>query len=319
MSRLAGRGFDSATKMCIAAAEGWINRAKRSEAIDETLPELTGPSEVDAEAIDETLPELTGPSEVDAEEQQPASPKAAKQAKQPASVSPARRKSAKAAADSKVGDKAEAAPAKRKAKEAAGEGEAASDAKSPSPAKRKSAKVADAQEVETDAAECSFSGQSVLGLSMDPFPEDWLQQLWDETEPKSASHQQVKLFEPEREAEMALHYLESIEGSQLLLQLFRVLLKNTLQDLSTQLVPKATETACPHLRMLRDRVMSAAVSAFSWRGWMVLKSMLRLCRAGAALVGESAEFPGEEQLQTILAALEVFESSICHCPGTGCP
>ncbi|CAE7306905.1 rab3gap1 [Symbiodinium necroappetens] len=32
--------------------------------------------------------------------------------------------------------------------------------------------------------------QSVLGLSMDPFPEDWLQQLWDETEPKRRSKQE---------------------------------------------------------------------------------------------------------------------------------
>ncbi|CAE7375410.1 unnamed protein product [Symbiodinium natans] len=134
----------------------------------------------------------------------------------------------------------------------------------------------------------------------------------------SASMQQVKLFEPEREAEMALHYLESIEGLQLLLQLFRVLLKNTIQDLSAQVVPRATETTCPpYLRMLRDRVLSATTSAFSWRG-----SQSSQGNGGAhqldgaevdaeeALVGESAEFPGEEQLQTILATLEVFESSI---------
>ncbi|CAE7704136.1 unnamed protein product, partial [Symbiodinium microadriaticum] len=71
---------------------------------------------------------------------------------------------------------------------------------------------------------------------------------------------------------------------------------------------------------LRDRVMSAAVSAFSWRGSSQASggsssSAHQLdgaeVDAEAALVGESAEFPGEEQLQTILAALEVFESSIC--------
>lgn len=100
---------------------------------------------------------------------------------------------------------------------------------------------------------------------------------------------------------MALHYLESIEGPQLLLQLFRVLLRNTLEELNQQMAEAGNPT---YLRVLRDRVVSTSSQAF---------------RSGAATVAEEvdvqatleelAEFPEEENLQSILAALEVLESS----------
>lgn len=139
------------------------------------------------------------------------------------------------------------------------------------------------------------------GLSLKPFPSEWLREIWDQTEAKLASEQQQKLFEPFREAEMALHYLESIEGPQLLLQLFRVLLRNTLEELNQQMAEAGNPT---YLRVLRDRVVSTSSQAF---------------RSGAATVAEEvdvqatleelAEFPEEENLQSILAALEVLESS----------
>ncbi|CAJ1364797.1 unnamed protein product [Effrenium voratum] len=141
--------------------------------------------------------------------------------------------------------------------------------------------------------------QNVEGLSL-KFPEDWLQSLWNE--PPCWS----KLFEPEREAEMALHYLESIEGTQLLLQLFRVLLRSTLEDLSAHIA--ATGGGPAYIRMLRDRVISAAVCAFSWRGNQKMAS--EEVDVEATLMGEVADFPEEEYLQGVLAALEVLESSM---------
>lgn len=143
--------------------------------------------------------------------------------------------------------------------------------------------------------------EEMEGLSLKPFPSEWLREIWDQTEAKLVLEQQQKLFEPFREAEMALHYLESIEGPQLLLQLFRVLLRNTLEELNQQMAEAGNPT---YLRVLRDRVVSTSSQAF---------------RSGAATVAEEvdvqatleelAEFPEEENLQSILAALEVLESS----------
>eukprot|EP00435_Cladocopium_sp_Y103_P016953 s120_g4.t1 len=128
--------------------------------------------------------------------------------------------------------------------------------------------------------------EEVEGLSLKPFPSEWLRETWDQTKAKLASEQQQKLFEPFREAEMALHYLESIEGPQLLLQLFRVLLRSTLEELNQQMAEAGNPT---YLRVLRDRVISTSSQAF---------------RSGAATVAEEvdvqatleelAEFPDEE-------------------------
>lgn len=95
-------------------------------------------------------------------------------------------------------------------------------------------------------------------LDSEPFLRTWLQRVWLETTAQPASEQSLVLFEPEREAEMALHYLENIDGTQLLLQLFRVLLSTTLQELGV-----AVSAGPPHLRVLHRRAVSAALAAFT--------------------------------------------------------
>eukprot|EP00931_Biecheleriopsis_adriatica_P095314 TRINITY_DN68934_c0_g1_i1.p1 TRINITY_DN68934_c0_g1~~TRINITY_DN68934_c0_g1_i1.p1 ORF type:complete len:447 (+),score=113.57 TRINITY_DN68934_c0_g1_i1:61-1341(+) len=149
--------------------------------------------------------------------------------------------------------------------------------------------------------------KDVEGLSLEPFPQDWLEELWGAVQAQEASSQQGKLFEPYREAEMALHYLENIEGTQLLLQLFRVLLRDALEELSARIA--AVGDGPPHLRSLRDRALAAALSAFSKRG--AVASEAGEVDAEAVFVGEVAQFPDEDALQNILTSPEALESATC--------
>lgn len=115
------------------------------------------------------------------------------------------------------------------------------------------------------SADCSdfLRWREVQGLSAKVFPVPWLEKLWEETEPMRAQDQQQRLFEPLREAEMALHYLESIEGPQLLLQIFRVLLRDTVEELSERMQDVGSPT---YLRVLRDRAISTSSQAFRKHG-----------------------------------------------------
>ena len=115
------------------------------------------------------------------------------------------------------------------------------------------------------SADCSdfLRWRELLGLSSKAFPKPWLSKLWAETEPMRATEQQQRLFEPNREAEMALHYLESIEGPQLLLQLFRVLLRDTVEELSEKMQELKSPT---YLRVLRERAISTSLQAFRKHG-----------------------------------------------------
>ncbi|CAE8629075.1 unnamed protein product [Polarella glacialis] len=148
-------------------------------------------------------------------------------------------------------------------------------------------------------------------LSLQPLPKDWLDGLWATVEARSAAEQQAKLFEPEREAEMALHYMENIEGTQLLLQLFRVLLRSTLQELSNRVSSAGGGPA--YLRVLRDRAAAASLRAFGvgaqGPGSTSPEEDDLHMDAVATIVGEVAEFPHEEPLQGAMDAIEAFEAA----------
>jgi len=61
----------------------------------------------------------------------------------------------------------------------------------------------------------------IEGLNLDVFPKEWLEMCWAEATAEAAADQPQQLFIPDREAEMVLHYLENIEGTQLLIELLR--------------------------------------------------------------------------------------------------
>eukprot|EP00913_Durusdinium_trenchii_P029889 g28006.t3 len=111
-----------------------------------------------------------------------------------------------------------------------------------------------AENMEADLEDFLQWREEIEGLSNGGFPRAWLEKLWEQTDPKLASEQQKRLFDPFRDAEMALHYLESIEGPQLLLQLFR--------ELSDEMAEAGNPT---YLRVLRDRVVSTSLQAFRWK------------------------------------------------------
>ncbi|CAK0837679.1 unnamed protein product, partial [Prorocentrum cordatum] len=94
-------------------------------------------------------------------------------------------------------------------------------------------------------------------LSLDAFPLDWLRAVFLEVEPRPAGEQQdAVLFRPEQDPQPA--DLENIDGTQLLLQLLRALLRVTLEDLSHCASPGGPEA----LRALHDRAVEAALAAF---------------------------------------------------------
>eukprot|EP00927_Polykrikos_kofoidii_P046818 TRINITY_DN40947_c0_g1_i1.p1 TRINITY_DN40947_c0_g1~~TRINITY_DN40947_c0_g1_i1.p1 ORF type:complete len:1069 (+),score=206.59 TRINITY_DN40947_c0_g1_i1:304-3510(+) len=108
-------------------------------------------------------------------------------------------------------------------------------------------------------------------LTVKPFPIEWLTRCWEQTTAQTAMEQPYLLFEPEREGEMALHYLENIEGTQLLLQLVRVLLHGILEELQEMAADVCTGTSgCAgfgtHIQMLLDRAMAAVLVTFSSGG-----------------------------------------------------
>eukprot|EP00933_Yihiella_yeosuensis_P017711 TRINITY_DN14758_c0_g1_i2.p1 TRINITY_DN14758_c0_g1~~TRINITY_DN14758_c0_g1_i2.p1 ORF type:complete len:911 (+),score=172.86 TRINITY_DN14758_c0_g1_i2:117-2735(+) len=151
----------------------------------------------------------------------------------------------------------------------------------------------------------------ILGLSLDPFPEEWLQQLWNDAEPRPVKDQQAKLFEPTREAEMALHFLENVEGTQFLLQLFRVLLRSTLEELSASVAAGGGGPA--YLRVLRDRAQAASLHAFTGRAEPKDEqgnspiAVDTFDATMSSIVGDVAEFPSEGSLQRAISAIETFE------------
>lgn len=150
-------------------------------------------------------------------------------------------------------------------------------------------------------------------LNSDIFPPGWVEHCWHEATARPAS-EQAQLFEPEKEAEMALHYLENIDGSHLLLQLFRVVLRSTLEELGEMVT--STESGnkdIAHLRMLYDRAQAAALAAFSPPADAGNDSedaprASANMDAAAAVLGEVAEFPCEERLQAAIVAIETLES-----------
>eukprot|EP00747_Dinoflagellata_sp_TGD_P220689 gnl/TRDRNA2_/TRDRNA2_92620_c0_seq1.p1 gnl/TRDRNA2_/TRDRNA2_92620_c0~~gnl/TRDRNA2_/TRDRNA2_92620_c0_seq1.p1 ORF type:complete len:476 (-),score=100.85 gnl/TRDRNA2_/TRDRNA2_92620_c0_seq1:53-1366(-) len=143
----------------------------------------------------------------------------------------------------------------------------------------------------------------VMGLFSDTFPLDWLEQCWAESEPLASHEQPRRLFDPEREAEMALHSLENIEGTQLLLQLFRTLLRNTLEDFAETIVKDGSS---PHLQSLHEKAVAASLAAFG-------PAAAKTGQEGdvaAALLGVDAEFPEEELLSEAVSAVDTLESAI---------
>ena len=143
----------------------------------------------------------------------------------------------------------------------------------------------------------------VEGLKMDPFPQSWLEQTWGSVSARPAAEQSAVLFQAEREAEMALHYLENVEGTQLLLQIFRVVLRLTLEELAESV----TRSSPAHLRVLRDRAVMASLGVF--RGDSGGADAAEV-DAVAAIVGEVVDFPAEDKLQTAIAAVEALESAV---------
>lgn len=149
----------------------------------------------------------------------------------------------------------------------------------------------------------------VEGLSLQPFPEAWLDRIWRDTPARPAAEQSTALFEPEREAEMALHYLENIDGTQLLLQIFRVQLRATLEELSCGLGDVGARGGSTYLRVLRDRAAAAALSAFCGGG-PAAPEEAEVDAEAVVTVGEVAEFPPEVPLQSAMAAVEALEAAV---------
>lgn len=141
--------------------------------------------------------------------------------------------------------------------------------------------------------------REVENLGNERLPEEWLQSSWQQATACSAAKQSAMLFEPEKEAEMALHYLENIEGTQLLLQLFRVLISTSLEELSASL---PMENCSAHLRMLCDRAEAAVLAAFG--------DSALISDAAAAVVGQPIDFPEEDALQSAITAVEALESGV---------
>lgn len=124
----------------------------------------------------------------------------------------------------------------------------------------------------------------VEGCSL-PLPQEWLDRIWTETAAQPALEQQQLLFEPEREAEMAMDYLEHVEGLPLLAQLFRALLRLTLEELSEAV---GKEPLVAQLASLRDAAVAAVFPAFA----------------------DSEDFPGAAEVETAVAALEALEVGV---------
>lgn len=143
-------------------------------------------------------------------------------------------------------------------------------------------------------------------LSLEPFPQEWLESLWSSVEAQPAAEQSGRLFEPNREAEMALHYLENIDGTQLLLQVFRVQLRACLEELACM---SGNENA--YLRVLKDRALALCLTAFSPAGREEAETGMEeeADAVAAATVGDDAVFPSEEALQDALTALEALEGA----------
>lgn len=154
-----------------------------------------------------------------------------------------------------------------------------------------------------------------LGLSMELFPREWLQQVWEAVTPKPANVQSSRLFEPEREAEMALHYLENMEGTQLLLQVFRSRLSAALEELSELVDAEGRDDAVPVcLRVLRDRAVAAAVRAFTGDfGEGGSPPQEDVCDTAVdaenIFMDEVDDFPSDGSLEAALQAVEAFEAA----------
>lgn len=157
----------------------------------------------------------------------------------------------------------------------------------------------------------------VSGLSLQAFPMEWLEEQWRSVAPQAASEQTQSLFEPMREAEMALHYLENMEGTQLLLQVFRTRLCSTLEELSGSI----GESSPPLLRVLRDRAVAACRSAISGSGSSIgagddgegrAEGVAEYAESdpAAAVVSEVDDFPHEDNLQAAVAAVEALEGAV---------
>lgn len=162
---------------------------------------------------------------------------------------------------------------------------------------------------------CDFLAwrDQVQGLGTSLFPAEWLETIWQQVEALPAAEQQAVLFEPEREAEMALHYLENIEGTQLLLQIFRTQLRSTLEELV-----RSNADIGPAQRVLCDRAVAAAIAAFrapvgsSHTGSGVSGSSATARAAADGALADSSlleDFPCDEILQAAVAAVESLETS----------
>lgn len=148
---------------------------------------------------------------------------------------------------------------------------------------------------------------SVEGLSSEPFPPTWFERTWANVVPQPATEQSTQLFEPEKEAEMALHYLENIEGTQLLLQLFRVVLHVTLEELSDAVI-----SGWPgHLCHLHEVAVTSVLDAFGCSEDN--NTGPAQGDAVAAATGQSSGFPDDEKLEVMLAALEDLEVAARVC------
>lgn len=140
--------------------------------------------------------------------------------------------------------------------------------------------------------------EEVLGVTNAPFPQEWLAACWDDVVPRAAEDQQLLLFEPEREAEMALHYLENIQGTPMLLQFVRVLFRDVLEELAEGLDKHGSN----HLHSLWEHAAAAAIAAFGQSGGGATE-------AAAVWLGDAAEFPPEDALEAAVAAAEALEAA----------
>eukprot|EP00746_Dinoflagellata_sp_MGD_P022352 gnl/MRDRNA2_/MRDRNA2_15225_c0_seq1.p1 gnl/MRDRNA2_/MRDRNA2_15225_c0~~gnl/MRDRNA2_/MRDRNA2_15225_c0_seq1.p1 ORF type:complete len:889 (-),score=182.75 gnl/MRDRNA2_/MRDRNA2_15225_c0_seq1:7-2673(-) len=119
------------------------------------------------------------------------------------------------------------------------------------------------------------------------WPAKWQQDCWLSAAPQAACDQQP-LFEPEREAEMALHYLENIDGMQLLIEVLQANLRIGSEELAEG------STDCSWQHDLQRRLETSISEAFPVNS------------EGAAPL----ELPSDEQMEAVLRAFEEYEKSV---------
>lgn len=128
---------------------------------------------------------------------------------------------------------------------------------------------------------------------LDVFPRSWLDRTWKDVQAQPVTEQSRCLFEPEREAEMTFHYLDTLDSAQVISQFARVLTRIIIEDLGEGLEDS------PYLCHLRETAVTAACSVF----------LSHATHEGESSTVDQYDHLDEAALQATVAAVEALESS----------